>query len=249
MEGHSSCARVCMIPHTFRRILHASSCIRISQLDSVVLSDLIVFRWDQSAPPSASHLCTKLDVDCWMSGHCAAWHLMNHNHDSYIWQLWEVSSRNVTCALPQIHHLSLVASPSLLPHLPNLACTFLQTHLNPLALNPFGIIKIIRRQQVVKCHQNICNRRHPVQGAISQRLQLVLSLNNRPMLLHQKPGHPCFLPVIEGAKVGLPHHFCKLLQGEFSLLQADWGNALSTTQVWQIVALIICIVLVIENLW
>jgi hypothetical protein len=70
IEGHSSFARVCEMPYTLHPIVPASSCISISQSDSLVLSGNNVFRCNQSAPPSASHLCTKLGVDCWKSGHC-----------------------------------------------------------------------------------------------------------------------------------------------------------------------------------
>jgi hypothetical protein len=69
------------------------------------------------------------------------------------------------------------------------------------------------------------------------------------MLLLEKPSHPYFLPLVEGTKVGLPHLFGKLLQGEFRLLQADWGFAFSPAQVRRIIALGICIEFVIRNLW
>jgi len=69
MEGHSSFARVRIIPHTLHPILPASSWICILQSYSMVLSGNNFFWWDQSAPPSASHLCTELGVECWMSGH------------------------------------------------------------------------------------------------------------------------------------------------------------------------------------
>ena len=43
------------------------------------------------------------------------------------------------------------------------------------------------------------------------------------MLLLQKHGHPYFLLLVECTAVGLPHPFGKSLQGEFCLLQAEWG--------------------------
>jgi len=69
------------------------------------------------------------------------------------------------------------------------------------------------------------------------------------MLVLEKPSHPYFLPLVECPKVGLPHPFGKLLQGEFRLLQADWGFAFSPAQVGRIIALILCITFVIRNLW
>jgi len=68
------------------------------------------------------------------------------------------------------------------------------------------------------------------------------------MLFLEEPSHPYFLPLVERTIVGLPHPFGKLLQGEFGLLQADWGFTLCTAQVRRIVALIICIIFVVGNL-
>jgi len=69
------------------------------------------------------------------------------------------------------------------------------------------------------------------------------------MLFPKEPSHPYFLPLVERTIVGLPHPFGKLFQGvEFSLLRADWGFTLCTTQVRRIVALIICITFFIGNL-
>jgi hypothetical protein len=51
------------------------------------------------------------------------------------------------------------------------------------------------------------------------------------MLLLEKRSHLYFLPLVEGTKVGLPHPFGKLLQGEFRLLQANWGFAFGPAQV------------------
>jgi hypothetical protein len=52
---------------------------------------------------------------------------------------------------------------------------------------------------------------------------MILSPDNGPMHLFKKPSHPFFVPVVEHTKVGLPHPFGKLLQGEFSLVQAEWA--------------------------
>jgi len=82
-EGHSSFAQVRIIPYTLCPIIPASSCICITQSDSMLLSGHNFFRWIQSAPPSASHLCTKLGVDWWMSGDCCC----SAPDESHTWQL------------------------------------------------------------------------------------------------------------------------------------------------------------------
>ena len=69
------------------------------------------------------------------------------------------------------------------------------------------------------------------------------------MLLLEKPSHPYFLPLVERTKVGLPHPFGKLLQGESCLHQGDGGLAFGPAQVRQIIALYICIEFIIRNLW
>jgi len=50
-----------------------SSCVKLHLYNAVRQYGsfgLQFFRWNQSAPPSASHLCTKLGIARWMSGHC-----------------------------------------------------------------------------------------------------------------------------------------------------------------------------------
>ena len=69
------------------------------------------------------------------------------------------------------------------------------------------------------------------------------------MLLLEQPRHPFFLPAVECNTVGPPHLFGKLRQGEFHLLQADWGFGFGPAQVRQIIALSICIEYVITNHW
>jgi hypothetical protein len=152
-------------------------------------------------------------------------------------------------ALSQICRRSLVASPSLLPHLLNLTYTFYQKHLHPLLPNPFSIIASFQWQPGLESLQKISNGYLPVQRSISQLFQTVLSRDNRPILPLKKPSHPYFLPLVEGTKVGLPHPFVKLLQGEFRLLQASWGFAFTTAQVQRMIALSICIGFVIRNFW
>jgi len=70
IEGHSSFAQVYIIAYTLHPMLPASSCTSISQSDSMFLSGYNFVWWNQWAPPSASHLCTKLGDDCWRSGCC-----------------------------------------------------------------------------------------------------------------------------------------------------------------------------------
>jgi len=50
----------------------------------------------------------------------AVLHSTNHNYESWIWQLWEVTSRFFASVLCKIRHWSLVALPHLLPRLLNL---------------------------------------------------------------------------------------------------------------------------------
>jgi len=95
----------------------------------------------------------------------------------------------------------------------------------------------------------IYNHHLPVLWSISQLTRMVLSLDHVPMLLLQFPSHPYFLPLVEGPKLGLLLLFGKLLQGEFHLFQPDWGWSFSPTHVRQIVALIMHIVYVIEDVW
>jgi hypothetical protein len=70
IDGHSSFAPVHIIPYTLRPVSPASSCIGISQSDCMVLLGYSFVLRNQSGPPCASHLGTKLGVACWMSGYC-----------------------------------------------------------------------------------------------------------------------------------------------------------------------------------
>jgi hypothetical protein len=151
----------------------------------------------------------------------AIWHSMNHNHESSTLQIWEGSSLNFAHALTQIRCRLHVASPSLPCCIPKLCCAFLQIHLHPMLLNPFGSIDIVQRQPGLERIQNIGTHCLPLQGPIVQLFQMGLSLDNRPMLLPNKPRHPYVLPLVERTNVGLPHAFGKLLQGVFRFLQAD----------------------------
>jgi len=95
----------------------------------------------------------------------------------------------------------------------------------------------------------ICNHSLPVVGFISNLFHTVLPPDNGLMLLFQKPSHRYFLSLVEHTLVDLPHPVCKLPQGELSLLQADWRFTICTAQVWQIVTLIFCIIIILGHLW
>jgi len=82
---------------------------------------------------------------------------VNCNHECWIWQLGEDTSRRFASALAQIGRQSHVASMSFFYCLSNFTYTFLQKLLNPLPANPFSIIKIIQQQPALKCLQKICN--------------------------------------------------------------------------------------------
>lgn len=69
------------------------------------------------------------------------------------------------------------------------------------------------------------------------------------MLFLEKPIYPYFLPLVERTAVGLPDRFGKLLQPDFGLLQADWEFAPCTAQVALSVAIIICWIIDVGNLW
>ena len=167
-----------------------------------------------------------------MSGHCCRSALdESHTHESCIWQPWDVTCHFFTRALTQIRRRLLVASPSLLPRLPNLTGMFLQKHLNPLLPNPFRMIKVFQGQPILESLQKICNRHLPVQGSIPLLFQIVLSRDNAPMLLLEKPSHPYFLPLVACTKVGLRNPLAKWLRGEFRLLRAECGLAFSPAQV------------------
>ena len=131
-------------------------------------------------------------------------HSTNHNDDCCIWQLRDVTYRSFARALTQIRHRSLVALPSLPPRLPNLACTFLQKHLNPLSPNPFGIIEVFQGQPLFESLQKICNCRLPMQGSISLLFQTVFSRDIGPMLLLENPATHTFSHLFNALKLGCP---------------------------------------------
>jgi len=250
IEGHSSFAHVSLIPYTLCPIHPTSSCSCISQSESMVPSGCNFGLYEINQVLTVPHIFVRsLDFHAGYVVIIAIWHSKNRNHGRYIWPPWEVTSCFITRALPQIHCWWLVASPSLLPRLQNLACTFLQQHLNSLVLNPFNIIKISQWQPVFKGHQKISNHRLTMQGSIWQLFPTVLSPDNGPMLPLQEPSQPYFLPLVEDTEVGLPHPLGKLLQGEFCLLQANWGFAYGPGWFRRIIAPIMGMAFVIGDLW
>jgi len=227
----------------FHFFLHQVALVYLCQL-VLFIPATILFQWIQSLLPSTWHLCTKLGVKCWMSGNCC--HLaLNKSHS---WKLYMATLGSClllfcTCALPNMSPV-VCCLAYLLSRLPKLPCTFLQNHPNPLPPNPFGIIEVFQWQPALKSPHNVCNWHLPVQGSMSQLFQTVLSPDSGPMLLFQKPSNPYFFPHVEGTKVGLSHHCAKLLQGEFRLVQADWGFFFGPAHDWWIVNLTICIIFV-----
>jgi len=152
-----------------------------------------------------SHICVRsLQLHAACRVIVAVWHLTNHNHESCIWHLWDGTFRFFACALSQIRRRLVVALPSLLPLLPNLACTFPQNHLNLLSPNPFGIIEVFPGQPLLESLQKIFIRRLPVQGSISLLIQTVLSWDNGPMLLLEKPSHHTLLHLLNAPMLGCP---------------------------------------------
>jgi len=197
----------------------------------MVLSGNNFVLWNQSAPPSASHLCTKLRVTCWISDHCCRLAL----DESQPWKLNLATlggclSRFCTRALPNPSLAACcLASPSSSPPEPHLNIS--SKSLYPLAPNPFSIIEIVHRQPCLKRLQKICNCCLPVRGSLSQLIHMDLARDNGPMLFLEEPSHPYFLPLVDYTSVRLPHLFGQLLQGEFRLLQAVWGFAFGPAQV------------------
>jgi hypothetical protein len=220
-----------IIPYALRPILPALSCNCIMQSDRIVLWATIFFDEISQLLPVLHIGLRGVELHATCRVIVAILHSTNHNHECCIWQHRDVTCRFFACSRFQSRRQWLVASPSLLPRLPNLTCTLLQTRLNPLSPNPFSITKDCQRQRFLETLQKFCNLHLPVQGAISQLLQTVLSRDNGPMLLFEKLSHPYFLPLVECSKVGVPHSCGKLLHREFRSLQDNWGFAWCPAQV------------------
>ena len=158
------------------------------------------------------------------------WHPRYHNLESCIWQLLEGTSCLVAWALSQICHWLHGALLSLRHRLLNHACTCLPEHFDPLSRKPHTIVKIFQSQPVLASDHPISTWGSTVLRFISKPFEMDLPLDNALMLFLQKPCHQYFLPLVECTKVWLPHPSAKLLQGEFSLLQTDWGIAFCETR-------------------
>jgi len=248
IDGHSSFAQVRMIPYTPCPILPESSCTCISQSYSMALSGYNFVRWNQSATPSASHLCMKHGVDCCMSGHCCHFAL-NESQPGKVYLATIGGYLSLVCAyaLPNLSPaaccLAFLSSSPPKPYLHISSKTF-----QPTVAESIGHYQNVPKTARSRKHLKTSKHCLPDQGSISKLFQTFLSPENGPMLLLQKPSYPYFLPLVEGTKFGLPHPFGKLLQGVFRMFQADWGFAFETAKVRQIVALICCIIFIIGNL-
>ena len=115
IDSHSSFAPVRLIPSTLRPILPASSCICISRSDCLVLSAYNFVQWNQSVTPSVSHVCTKLGVECWISGHCCN----SARNETQPWKLYSATLGGY------LFHFSPCAHPNRLPVSCSLAFPFL----------------------------------------------------------------------------------------------------------------------------
>jgi len=207
------------------------------------------FPWNQSAPPSPSHLCTKVAMGCWISGHCCRLALG-------ALQSWKLYLAFLGCyillcyprALPNASPVAYcLAFPSSSPHKPHL-------HIFSKPSQP-TVTKFIQWYRnfpnAARSRKSPKNQQMPSRSA-GVHLPTVShssSRHNGLTLLLEKPSHSYFVPLVECTKVGLPHPFGKLLQAVFRLLHADWGIAFGPAQVESIIALSNCIEFVMTNLW
>jgi hypothetical protein len=101
---------------------------------------------------------------------------------------------------------------------------------------------------VLDCLQKTWNHYLLVRGSTLQLFHAVLSPDNRLILLLKIPSHPPFLPLFDSILVVRLKSSGKLLQGDFRLLQADWGSTFGPAQVHQSVTFIMHIISIIGNL-
>lgn len=132
--------------------------------------------------------------------------------------------------------------------LSNCTCAFLQQNLNPLRPNPFSIVDIMQRQPVHNCLHIICTCFLPVQGYSWKLFEVVLPPDNGLMFCLLTPSQPNFLPPVECTLVGMPHRFGNFDPAELRLLQDHSRCAFCTVEVQRIVTVIICIIIIKENL-
>jgi hypothetical protein len=163
----------------------------------------------------------KLRVVCWMSGHCCCLALdESPPYKLCLSTLRRYLSRYNLRSLPYPSLVSCYLTlPSFLPPEPHL-------HLNSKS-SPHTIAESIqyyryfpkaaRTRQSTKNHQ----LQSPSAGFIWQLFQNILSRDNGRIHLVQEPSDLTLLPLVEQTKVGLPHPFGKLVQGECFLVQPN----------------------------
>jgi len=246
--GQWSFARICIFPYTLLPLCPAPWCTWTLIWECLAISDHRFLRSNQTTPSSTSHLYTRLGV---VSG-LEPYPCHSTTSESRTWALYLAALGGYFSPvyLHPLSNLSPVTCCLVFPFSspPFFVCTFLQNHLHPLPTNPFSIMIINKWQPGLKYRHKICNCRLPMQVSISNLFQSVLPMDNGPILLFEKPHHPYFLPLVECTKVGLRDPFGKLLQGELCLLQANWGFAFRTSQVRRNVALISCIIFLVQHL-
>jgi hypothetical protein len=120
IQGHSSFVLLHITTYTFRPILPVLSYISKPQSDSMDVLGHTIFWCNQSAPPSASFLCMRLVVRCWISVHCCRLAL----DESQTWKLY--------LATLQVNLSNLC--PHAVPKLSQVACSLAfpsSLHRNP----------------------------------------------------------------------------------------------------------------------
>lgn len=108
---------------------------------------------------------------------------------------------------------------------------------------------MFQQHPFIKRWQTICNCNLWVQGSICKLCPTILPTHNTLILISSEPTFPHFLSLVECTNVGLPHLVGKLLQGEFSVLQTAWGFAFTATHVRHIIAHIIRILYIVDNVY
>jgi hypothetical protein len=163
----------------------------------------------------------KLRVVCWMSGHrCRLALDESPPYKLCLLTLRRYLSRYNWRSLP---YLSLVSCyltlPSFLPPEPHL---HLNSKSSPHTVaesiqNYRNFRKAARTRKSTKNHQ----LQSPSAGFIWQLCQKVLSRHNGRIHLVEEPSPLTLLPLVERTKVGLPHPFGKLVQGEIFSVQPN----------------------------
>jgi len=225
VEGHSSFAPVGIIPYTLCPILPVSSGICILRSDSMVLSGHNFVRWYQSGPPSASHLCTKLGVACWMSGHFC--HLALDESQPQKMNLATLGGYlwiGCPCIVPNPWPVaSCLTFPSSLPPEPRLhisSITF-QATVAKCILHYWNFPKTARACKTPKNLQLPSHRAGVHPAAVSDGLVPCWWTDASS----QETQQPILSSICWRYETWAARCFGKLVQGEFPLLQTDWGFA------------------------